>query len=426
MNRPTIAGINGIINGNINGGIFTGISERTTLKRDREKVQMRGLRCSHKQTKIDDENAQWPCIQAHIPPLRVVSPSNSYLYSTQQELINHISKCFTSSIPAVGAKRNEPSDNNEEQVEGDEEIKVDLTSITEHVQRAPTNEWKVGDINVTQRFRHYQEEVLIKAENEGLTYENIYEVLALSSMMVLCSPCPYHVFTNQEWKEITKTNPYSAKEPLLPPEIASSLRDTAGRHFICGDVFMDRGESELNKLVSIMFNNLYYGIPDVAPLKLSEEEHCDMFVYPISRSFHRSGKEYDLVLNRATRGKDTMKAQLKARKSINQQLETKGGPGISAVFLNMGDLMESSIVDLQYDGLYRSWPFLTTKLVIDKATIPLAEFAISHLVALEERVENIARDFKCQNYRNNKSTQPAKISFMRNLPDSPQINMLLN
>ncbi|CAI2174440.1 15146_t:CDS:2 [Funneliformis geosporum] len=103
INRPTIAGINGIINGNINGGIFTGLSERTTLKRDREK----DYDIVTKRTKIDDENVQWPCIQAHIPPLRVVSPPNSYLCSTQQELINHISKCFTSSIPAVGAKRNE-------------------------------------------------------------------------------------------------------------------------------------------------------------------------------------------------------------------------------------------------------------------------------------------------------------------------------
>jgi hypothetical protein len=45
--------------------------------------------------------------------------------------------------------------------------------------------------------------------------------------------------------------------------------------------------------------------------------------------------------------------------------------------------MEFSFVDLQYDGLYRSWPFLTTKLVIDKTTIPLAEFSISQLIALE-------------------------------------------
>jgi hypothetical protein len=33
--------------------------------------------------------------------------------------------------------------------------------------------------------------------------------------------------------------------------------------------------------------------------------------------------------------------------------------------------------------LYRSWPFLTTRLVTDKTTIPLAESAISHLVVLE-------------------------------------------
>jgi len=45
--------------------------------------------------------------------------------------------------------------------------------------------------------------------------------------------------------------------------------------------------------------------------------------------------------------------------------------------------MESYIVDLKYDGLYRSWSFLTTKLVIDKSSIPLAEYAIGHVIALE-------------------------------------------
>jgi len=45
--------------------------------------------------------------------------------------------------------------------------------------------------------------------------------------------------------------------------------------------------------------------------------------------------------------------------------------------------MESYFMDLKYDGLYHSWPFLTTRLVTDRTTIPLMEFAISHLMALE-------------------------------------------
>ncbi|CAG8779862.1 1056_t:CDS:2, partial [Acaulospora morrowiae] len=104
-------------------------------------------------------------------------------------------------------------------------------------------------------------------------------------------------------------------------------------------------------------------------------------------------------------------AHLKARKSINQQLERKGGPGESVIFLNIGNSMESFLMDLKCDGLYRSWPFLTTKLVVDKATIPLAEFAISHFIALEERVEKIVKDFK---YRSSQFTPPVQISYMRN------------
>ncbi|CAG8485173.1 2405_t:CDS:2, partial [Acaulospora colombiana] len=109
--------------------------------------------------------------------------------------------------------------------------------------------------------------------------------------------------------------------------------------------------------------------------------------------------------------KDRLKVQLKARKSINQQLESKGGPG------EAGDLMESFFMDLKYDGLYRSWPFFTTKLVIDQITIPLAEASIIHMIALEKHVGQIAENFK---YRSNQFTPSVQMSFVRKLPDSPQ------
>ena len=112
----------------------------------------------------------------------------------------------------------------------------------------------------------------------------------------------------------------------------------------------------------------YENIPDIAPSKLSEEEHFDMFVYPITRSLFRGPeKEYELRLNRANAGsrkrpglscivddiailnsefkplgctpmqrnKDKLKVQLQARKSIDQQLQKKDGPGESAIFINM-------------------------------------------------------------------------------------------
>ncbi|CAG8507266.1 7972_t:CDS:10, partial [Scutellospora calospora] len=342
-----------------------------------------------------------------------------------------------------------PYSDNKEFEDEIEEIDFNLMNISEELEREPTAKWEVGCVNVSDRFRKYQKDIFKKAERGSLKHANIYELLALSSILVLCWPCQYPIFTNREWREIMNTNPYTMNKPPLPQETSSSLREAASRRLSRGDVFMECGESDLNRLVALMFNNLYYGIPEVAPSKLSEEEHCDMFIYPIARSFHRSEKEYELRLNRTTSGsksrpdlscvvndvlilnsefkplgctplqekKDRLKAHLKARKSINQQLEIKGGPGESVIFLNIGSSMESYFMDLKYDGLYRSWSFLTTKLVVDKNTIPLAEFAISHLVALEERVEKIAVDFK---YRSDQFTPPPQMSFLREFPDTPQ------
>ncbi|CAG8674515.1 10004_t:CDS:2, partial [Paraglomus brasilianum] len=112
------------------------------------------------------------------------------------------------------------------------------------------------------------------------------------------------------------------------------------------------------------------------------------------------------------RMKDRLKAQSRARKSINQQLQSKGGPGKAVILLNMGDSMESYSMDLEYDGLYRSWPFLTTRLVVDKTMIPLAGVAIHHLISLEEHVEQIAKDFKYRTCRSDITTPTEQMSFM--------------
>ncbi|GBC07746.1 hypothetical protein RclHR1_07670011 [Rhizophagus clarus] len=64
-------------------------------------------------------------------------------------------------------------------------------------------------------------------------------------------------------------------------------------------------------------------------------------------------------------------------------------------------------------------------MVVDKASIPLADFSISHLVALEEHVERITKDFKYRKCRTGSTTPPEQISYMRDEPDSPQIRKLL-
>ncbi|CAI2194673.1 9706_t:CDS:2, partial [Funneliformis geosporum] len=343
----------------------------------------------------------------------------------------------------VTASKNEmlSSDNNDED---DEEIKIDLKRISDELLREPEVKWEVGCINVTDQFRRYQKEIIEKAEKNGLKYDNIYELLALSSIIVLSCPCPYPtMFTIAEWQEITRTNPYTPQDSPLTQDILLSLHDASFNHFLGLDSFVENGESKLSKIVARSFNDIYDSVMKVAPLKMSEEEHCLNFVYPLARPFFSGEKEYELILNRANtgtkkrpdlscvvdgvpilnsefkplgctplqRGKDRVKVQLRARKSVNQQLLSKGGPG---------DLMESYFMDLEYDGLYRSWPFLTTRLVIDKTTIPLAGVAIHHLLALEERVEKISKDFKYRKSRSGETTPLQQLSFIRTLPDSPQ------
>ncbi|CAG8737662.1 1845_t:CDS:10, partial [Funneliformis caledonium] len=337
------------------------------------------------------------------------------------------SRSTTSAIPASEAKQNHTSENNKDL---DEMLKFDLKRIEKQLQSSLTIE--------------YQFDVIKKAKNESLTYKDVTEILALSSVMLLCPSCPYPIFTNREWKEITRANPYTIKEPPLPPEISSSLHNTASRYLYGEDVFMDRGESELGKKVALMFNNLYACIPEIAPSKLSEEEHIDMFVYPITRSLFRGPeKEYELRLNRAVqaqkktdlscvvdditilnsefkplgcyprqRYEEKLKAQLRGRKSINQQLQKKDGPGESAIFTNLGNLMESYFMDLKYDGIYRSWHFLTTRLVVDKTTIPQCDFAISHMIALEEQVSKISENYKYREHQSSQTMLPIQKSFM--------------
>ncbi|GES94274.1 hypothetical protein GLOIN_2v1700036 [Rhizophagus clarus] len=257
-----------------------------------------------------------------------------------------------------------PSYSNEE----DEEITFDFTNLEKDLSRELTNEWVVGTINVSKRFREYQMKALEKAKTEGLKYDDTYEILALSLIMVFHWPCPYPSFTIEEWEEIMSTNPYKIQESPLPQEILLRLREAYNNHFI----------------VACSFNDLYNCIPDIAPQKMTEDEHLQASSPNLPTKIDKS----------------TVTKQRRPRSS-------------------------GHILKYGYDGLYSSWAFQTTKMVVDKASIPLADFSISHLVALEEHVERITKDFKYRKCRTGSTTPPEQISYMRDEPDSPQIRKLL-
>ncbi|PKY45384.1 hypothetical protein RhiirA4_166879 [Rhizophagus irregularis] len=45
-------------------------------------------------------------------------------------------------------------------------------------------------------------------------------------------------------------------------------------------------------------------------------------------------------------------------------------PYINPIFCKRGDILQSYVMDLRFDGLYRSWPFLPSRLVIDEPSLP--------------------------------------------------------
>ena len=49
----------------------------------------------------------------------------------------------------------------------------------------------------------------------------------------------------------------------------------------------------------------------------------------------------------------------------------------------MADIVQTHLMDLQFDGMYRSWSLLKTRLVIDELSLPLVESNFAHFVALE-------------------------------------------
>ncbi|GBB93117.1 hypothetical protein RclHR1_21100001 [Rhizophagus clarus] len=108
--------------------------------------------------------------------------------------------------------------------------------------------WKVNNINITDRFYEYQFKVLKKAETEKL--KDMYEILSLSSIIVLRPLSPYPIFTNKEWEEIIGTNPYTIQEPLFAQEISSSIRAASFNYFLSKDVFMKSGKSKLSRTVA--------------------------------------------------------------------------------------------------------------------------------------------------------------------------------
>ncbi len=175
---------------------------------------------------------------------------------------------------------------------------------------------------------------------------------------------------------------------------------------------------------------------------MSEQEHCSRFLHPfINLIFLRRNKDYEVRLDHSVKEiklrpdlscivdgisvlnskikplgcgplkqkKDIVKSHLQVGKTINQFLFSKGDSRELAIFLNCGlflvychetnnlslyyllnyllkitgDIIQTYIMDLQYDGIYRSWAFLKSKLIIDEPSLSLIESNFAHFVVLK-------------------------------------------
>ncbi|CAI2191618.1 5176_t:CDS:2, partial [Funneliformis geosporum] len=339
----------------------------------------------------------------------------------------------------------------------DEEIFFELEELKKRFKSYSLNEWLVGTINVSSKFKEYQMQLIEKC-NKGvkITWNDKYEILAFSSIIVLVRPCPYSTFTTYEWEQVVNTNPYAVKESILTSPLSSSLYEACS-HVATGlDYdFVSYDKSDLGKKASRIFNNLKEDLSQASKTKITEDEHRFHFLDPLLKPFFCGGlKNYEVKLNKKVNGslkrpdfscrvdgitilnsevkplgctslqkdKDFTKVHLRSKKSINQLLNKKGGPNQSMFFLNMWDNLDSYFMDLQYDGIYRSWPWLSTKLVTEKSSFPLMVLTIYHLANMEEQVRRIANNYE---ERSGSFTPPDQMQYIIDEPNSPQLKALL-
>ncbi|CAG8730490.1 10861_t:CDS:2, partial [Cetraspora pellucida] len=251
----------------------------------------------------------------------------------------------TTQDPSTFASSTSCNDETEEQ---DEQIEIDLVNIKKQLEMEPLIEWKVGNINVTRRFRQYQRSVIDKVISYGLKWSDSYEILDNVELK-------NQIFTNHEWDHVTRTNPYVILHPVIPPSVSTVLREVAMMHLMGKESYMQSDESKLSKAVARTFNDLCV-IPTHSPNKISEELHYDngtkkrpdfSCVVDDVPMLNSEIKPFGVTLLGKKKG--FSKVHLKAKKSVNQQLNLKGGPEEAGLLINMGDEVESFFMNFNMD-----------------------------------------------------------------------------
>ncbi|CAJ0924382.1 12439_t:CDS:2 [Entrophospora sp. SA101] len=219
----------------------------------------------------------------------------------------------------------------EGQVEKSESYK---SKDQEEIQMQPVYEWEVHNVNVTEKFHQYQQEVLKTLKTTGLTWNNTYEVYDNSN------------------------NPYTINEPVVPVPVSNALHEAVIKHSSGQDSYMHPDETPLSRTSSQPFNGLRATIPDLAPQRTSEQEHCIQFLPDFSCVVDDGvpllvSEIKPFGCGPLKRKKDIVRVHLRARKAINQQLSLKSdnnmfAPGQFICFVILPPLPSSAYNNNHY------------------------------------------------------------------------------
>ncbi|CAG8460149.1 5850_t:CDS:2 [Dentiscutata heterogama] len=259
------------------------------------------------------------------------------------------------------------SDVNESDERESEAIIIKLGRSKKRLESRSRNEWIVGTINVSRKFKEYQMQ-LIDNVIEGkvkLAWNDKYEILALASII-----------------ESVWTNSFASSLSEACNNIAIGLDDN----------FISNGESDLSKKASRVFNNLKEDLPSVQTKKITENVHRFNYLDPLLRPFFcGDSKDYEIRLDKSVNGslrRPDFSFRIDNVAILNSEVKPLG-----CTELQKSDDINSYFMDLHYDGIYRSCPLLATKLVTERTLFPMLVLSIYHIDKIEQQVQRIANDY---------------------------------
>ncbi|CAI2180962.1 11545_t:CDS:2 [Funneliformis geosporum] len=107
------------------------------------------------------------------------------------------------------------------QADSNETIEIkydDLEELEQQITLSSLNEWEVGTVNVSRKFKAHQRQLVtsVRQKKTKLTWNNTFELLQ-SPIINNCNVLVLSLFyiTSSEWRQVINSNPYKTTLPIL-------------------------------------------------------------------------------------------------------------------------------------------------------------------------------------------------------------------